>query len=321
MKNAAKRLLQSPLIWKLTRPFRRTGCVALTYHRIGSQGERFTHIPAVAFRAQMQWLKENCDVVDPAALRDRIENPPSAPRPSVVVTFDDGYRDYYEQAYPILEELGIPAINFLPTRFIDEGAPFWWDMLDTAVAMTARREAAIPALGSMMAIEDRAAKQAYSRLWKDELKQLPAPDRSPLLDSALEALGMRRDSVPLQRQVMTWDEVRTVSPLTTIGGHTHNHTLMPFLSPSELDDEVTRCRDRIETETGRRPRFFAYPSGAHSPAAIQSVARGGYEVAFTTRPGFNQRTKVEWLALNRIHAPVALRDLAALLTGWTEGQH
>lgn len=315
LKTAGKRLLQHPVVWQATWPARRTGCVVLTYHRIGSNAQ-FSHIPTDVFRAQMRWLRRHCDVIHPDALRDRAANPPGKRRPSVVVTFDDGYRDYYEQAYPILQELEIPAINFLPTRFIDDGSPFWWDLLDTAVATTSLRTAPGPH-GDALRLDDPAAKRAFSRRWKAELKKLADPDRSPLLDEALAALGARRDTVRVDRQVMTWDQVRQVGQFTIAGGHTHNHKLMPFLEVDDLDEEVSACRHRIEAETGRRPRFFAYPSGAWSETARAAVARGGYDTAFTTREGFNQAGTIEWLTLNRFHAPSIETDLSTLLSGWT----
>ena len=315
LKTAGKRLLQHPIVWNATWPIRRTGCVVLTYHRIGANTQ-FTHISTDVFRAHMQWLRRHCDVIHPDALRDRVANPPGRRRPSVVVTFDDGYRDYYEQAYPILQELEIPAINFLPTRFLDDGSPFWWDLLDTAVAQTSLKAAPGPE-GTPLRLDSLDAKRTFSRRWKAVLKGLAAPDRSPLLDDALTALGTRRDEVQVDRQVMTWDQVRKVGEFTVAGGHTHTHRLMPFLDASELDDEVCICRDRIEIETGRRPRFFAYPSGQWSDEARASVGRGGYDTAFTTHEDFNSADAIEWLTLNRIHAPATATDLGSVLSGWT----
>ncbi len=315
LKNAGKRLLHHPFVWTATAPVRRAGCVALTYHRIGGPNERFTNIPAPVFRAHMRWLRQNCDVIHPDELADRVAHPAQGRRPSVIVTFDDGYRDYYEQAYPILQEFGIAAINFLPTRFIDSGEPFWWDLLDTAVASTSLSAARVPS-GELMRLDSRDAKVRYSRRWKAVLKQLPAPDEAPLLDEALAALHTRRDAVPVERQVMTWEQVREVAALTIAGGHTHNHKLMPFLDEGQLDEESTICRDRIEAETGKRPMSFAYPSGAWSEAAGSAVARAGYTAAFTTREGFIGSGSPAWMALNRIHAPSTDADLAMALAGW-----
>ena len=312
LKDAGKRLLQHPLVWNATAPIRRSGCVALTYHRIGGPTERFTHIPAPVFRAQMRWLRKHCDVIHPDELAARVKTPS---RPSVFVTFDDGYRDYYEHAYPVLQEYGIAAINFLPTRFIDSGEPFWWDLLDTAVLTTSLAEARVPD-GSLMRLDSLDARRRYSRRWKAVLKELPAPDESPRLDEALAALQTRRDAVPVDRQVMTWEQVRAAAPLTIAGGHTHNHKLMPFLDEGQLDEEATGCRDRIEAETGHRPKYFAYPSGAWSEAAGSAVSRAGYALAFTTREGFIGPEARTWMALDRIHAPSTEAELAVTLSGW-----
>ena len=143
-----------------------------------------------------------------------------------------------------------------------------------------------------------------------------APDQSPRLDEALAALQTRRDAVPVDRQVMTWEQVRAAAPLTIAGGHTHNHKLMPFLDEGQLDEEATGCRDRIEAETGHRPKYFAYPSGAWSEAAGSAVSRAGYALAFTTREGFIGPEARTWMALDRIHAPSTEAELAVTLSGW-----
>jgi peptidoglycan/xylan/chitin deacetylase (PgdA/CDA1 family) len=317
VKQGVKRLLGHRLIWKATKPIRKRGCVALTYHRIGAPGNRFPHVPTDVFRAQMHWIGENCDVLDPFTLTKAIDSVDGR-RPAVLVTFDDGYRDYYLHACPVLSDLGIRAINFLPTYYIDTGEPFWWDLLDAAVDSSSRRQAPDPLGPRQWPLDTAQARRAYGRRWKSELKKTPLPHRSPMLETALEQLGVSRASLTLGRQVMTWDEVRSAAAVTVFGGHSHNHPIMSLLDDAALDAEVAQCAQRIEAETGRRPRFFAYPSGAYSEAARRAVAKAGYDVAFTTTPGFNSG-HVDWMAVRRIHAPPRTADLALALSGWRRG--
>ena len=193
IKSTAKTLLAHPAVWRLAAPFRHAGCFVLTYHRIGDGERRFPHIPKAVFEAQMRWLQANCDIIEPGAVRARVAAP-NPRRPPVLITFDDGYRDFYENAYPILSRLRIPVVVFLPTRFIDDGTPFWWDLLDAALHDTSVANAPDPNTpGRSVALTDRAARRAYGRLWKAQLKQVGYPDRSPILDRALEAVGFTRD--------------------------------------------------------------------------------------------------------------------------------
>ena len=104
---------------------RREGILVLLYHRVTDQlSPHELAIPVAAFRRQMEYLAKNCDVLSMDDLlqvlsgRDASVAPGSSGRPKVVITFDDGYRDNYTNAYPVLKELGLPATIFLITGMI-----------------------------------------------------------------------------------------------------------------------------------------------------------------------------------------------------------
>lgn len=89
--------------------------IVLMYHRVNDAlpaGELV--VPVEKFRRQMNWLSGHCDVVDIRAAERR----PSGRRPLVAVTLDDGYRDNYQNAFPILRTLKLPATIFLTTGYI-----------------------------------------------------------------------------------------------------------------------------------------------------------------------------------------------------------
>ena len=315
---AAKAALARPLVWRATGPLRRGGVAVLAYHRVAAPGERFRHVPAAVFRAQMEWLRANCQVIHPEEIEARIVPAAGRGRIAVLVTFDDGYRDFHDVAYPVLSELGIPAVNFLPTRHIDRPVPYWWDQLDVAAITTTESKAPLPGAGGTVVLSGD-GRLVYARAWKAALKQFARPEASPLFEQALAALGFDRAAVPTGRQAMTWDEARATTEWTVFGGHSHTHALMPALSPEECRDEVVTCRARIEAETGRRPRLFAYPGGAISPAAQAAVADGGFAVAFSETEAFVDEQgpgAVDWLSVSRIPAPPTVADLAWLLSRW-----
>src|SRR5208282_2140101 len=66
----------------------------------------------------------------------------------VMLTFDDGYRDNYEIAFPLLRSYGVHAVFFLATGYLDAPRAPWWDdiawMVDRADARTIEIGAAIP---------------------------------------------------------------------------------------------------------------------------------------------------------------------------------
>lgn len=104
---------------------RRRGVLVLLYHRVTDQlPPHELAVPVAAFRRQMEYLAKNCDVLSMDGLlqvlagRAASAGPGGSGRPKVVITFDDGYRDNYTNAYPVLKELGLPATIFLITGMI-----------------------------------------------------------------------------------------------------------------------------------------------------------------------------------------------------------
>jgi peptidoglycan/xylan/chitin deacetylase (PgdA/CDA1 family) len=292
---------------------RNGGCAVLTYHRVGMNRQGFKHIPADVFRRQMHWLRAHCAIVAPADFREACGGGGRA-RPSVLVTFDDGYRDYHDVAYPILEELGIPAVNFVATGFADNPERlFWWDEVDLATRGSTRTRVELPWPDMPPVTLDHAGRERLRMDIRRRVWSRPDAEREETLAAFRDALGVRLTDLRIERQVMTWDEIRAVSELTTIGGHTHTHPLMSRVDEPRLRIEVATCRERIAAHTAV-PAMFAYPSGATSEAAKRVVREEGFETAFSDERGFND-ARTDWMAARRINAPADVGQLGYLLSG------
>jgi len=299
----------------LSRRPRTPGCVVLNYHRVGIATDPFRNLDVANFRAQMAWLTRNCHVIAPQNFREHVESGVSTAKPSVMVTFDDGYRDYFDHAYPVLREYGIPAMNFLCTRFVDDPSLIgWWDRLYLAIRATTKSRAALPwtAAGHDAFELNQSGKAAFLAAAKDYIKRQPETDKDATTERILSALGVDASTLRAPRQTMTWDEVRRAGDLTTYGGHTHNHVIVSRLDSQPLDDEIRTCRERIETETGKPVETFAYPNGRaidFSDEAKRLLLRHGFRTAFTTIDGING-IDTDWLACPRITGGSSVGDLA-----------
>ncbi len=102
------------------------GLVVLIYHRVGDAVARSWSCPSTSSTAQMAELAAS----GRAATLDRALEAVAGPEPAdpaadpVVVTFDDGTADFAEQAVPVLERHGIPALLYVATDFLERGEPF-----------------------------------------------------------------------------------------------------------------------------------------------------------------------------------------------------
>ncbi|MDR7423447.1 MAG: polysaccharide deacetylase family protein [Armatimonadota bacterium] len=104
---------------------RRPGLVILIYHRVGGGTASEIDLPEGLFERQMAYLRDHARVVALDAVLDgSLDDAGGGPGDAVAVTFDDGSRDLYEQAFPVLLRYRIPATVFLVTRYIETQTPF-----------------------------------------------------------------------------------------------------------------------------------------------------------------------------------------------------
>src|SRR5437867_963366 len=116
----------------------------LTFHRLTTQRDPFfPGLPVEAFARQVQFLARHYNLAGLADLIQKLDNGEAIPKNAVVLTFDDGYRDNFELAFPILQKYQIPATIFLTTAFIDRQDILWNDKVCFALKRTKRREIAI----------------------------------------------------------------------------------------------------------------------------------------------------------------------------------
>lgn len=317
-KHAIKAIWSQPLVWKsVGAAIRKPGLIVLMYHRIGESVEGFQGLNPDTFYAQMLWIKKNCQVISPPEIVEST-NHPSKSRPPVLVTFDDGYRDFYQKAYPVLRELQIPAIVFLPTSLIDEGAVLWTDLLYLAMLRTDELRAPLPwAASKSLSIRTAEERELYLNTCKSYLKNVEDEQRKRYLAQVLDALNISPYRPSIERQMLCWNEIRTTLGLIEYGGHTHTHPIMSKIDAVSLENEIRTCRDRILNETGVAPKYFAYPNGRKedfNALSQQLLRKYGFDYAFTTVEGLNGPS-TQWMEVSRLPTTTkTIADFAWLLS-------
>lgn len=94
-------------------------------------------IPPATFEAHLQYLKNNgYRTISLHQLLLHLTRGEPLPEKPIILTFDDGYRDSFENAFPLLQKYGFTGTFFLITNFIDEGRPAYltWDQVKQMAA-------------------------------------------------------------------------------------------------------------------------------------------------------------------------------------------
>ena len=302
----------------LSAPFRAPGVSVLMYHRIAQTGSLFGGLDRDRFWRQMRWLKKHCHIIGPEQYLEAIRKPARTRLP-VLVTFDDGYRDYHDNAYPILDELGIPSIVFLATSFIGTERLIWTDAVSWAFRTTRCGKVNPPwATHETWSLHDTQMRSWATSAAKNYLKDIPDVTRLSMLTRLYQLLDVTPDNSDAGRQMLTWDEVRKTTGYTNYGGHTHTHPILSQLPADAADEEIRLCRDRILAETGQAPRYFAYPNGRaqdFTATTQASLRRHGFELGFSTIEGINNAATDRYAILRQPTTARALADFAWLVTG------
>ncbi len=92
----------------------------LMYHRVSDRiNDPDVTVSDKNFERQMSYLKKNFNVVSLDDMVDRYKQNTKSEKDTVAITFDDGFKDNYTDAYPILKKYNIPATIFIVTGYID----------------------------------------------------------------------------------------------------------------------------------------------------------------------------------------------------------
>jgi peptidoglycan/xylan/chitin deacetylase (PgdA/CDA1 family) len=240
-------------------------------------------MPVDAFETCLAWLAARFQMVSLQHLLDGIlQGRPVAVRGEVALTFDDGLRNHFDTAYPVLQRLGLPATYFVCPDLIENRRWIWNHEARTRLrTMTpqARAEFARRTFGS--SIDDiETLVQRMKGLRIEERQRAEADVRTQTPDFVPSALDRQRFD-PL-----SWQELAELDPaLITIGSHTLSHPILPLVDDDVLERELGGSRRVLEERLNRPVDLFCYPNGS-TDDRVHAVVGRHYRAAVTTEYGF-----------------------------------
>ena len=296
----------------------------LMYHRIlPAHDPRFAleepgmMVTPDTFRQQLRILKELFEILPLAEWIARRDTGKPLPARACAITFDDGWLDNYEHAFPILQQERVPATLFAVADMIGTSRQFWPNRL-------VRLLTNIPASHRIEWLEKLGytPNQAVDGNTMAQLilncKTLSDHTLHLLLDEADLALNLSSSEAPA---LMNWEQLQTMqrSGLVEIGSHTCNHYRFTDNLPADLiETEIRNSKTYLEERLGCTVSSFCYPNGIASPEAVRLVSKI-YQSAVTTDRGVND-LKTSPFKLKRVlvHEDVSNTPtkLGARLSGW-----
>ncbi len=309
--------------------------VILMYHRVLPENDpRYLQeepgmvVTPATLESNLREIERLFDVVSLAEWIKARENGEKLPAKACAITFDDGWADNYEFAYPILKKHEIPATIFLVSEMINTQREFWPERLARIATQISSEK---PELWSSPDLEwltraDTSFNFGSKAPSREQLSQLIATAKSLndddihiRLDQIEKLLGL--NNATTSAALLNWQQVQEMqaSGLIEFGSHTCNHIrLNSGLAADVLRHEIGDCKTHIEQSIERPVSAFCFPNGDYSPEAL-SLVKSLYRTAVTTESGWNNATSDAHL-LKRIgvHNDIASDKTAFLarLSGW-----
>lgn len=264
----------------------------LCYHRVEDISTDFNMLAVKPqnFRKQMEYLKENYDILRLDDINENIENEGS--RDAVVITFDDGYYDLLSHAYPILERYEIPATMFIATGNIGTGRENWTDSIIRALFdYTVYHE-------SFELEDDFISGQWYTRSIQERLdlytvlreifRHISGEKKHDYEKKLLAWADLSLEKGRNDRRMLSVKELKILSqkPLITIGAHSVTHPSLKWISLEEQKYELFESKKVLERITGQEINLFAYPFGTkddYTEQTIDLLKECGYKKAVTVQ--------------------------------------
>lgn len=308
--------------------------LVLMYHRILPQDDERAMLEEPGMQVTPTTFQQNLETISHyfefVKLSDWLENRQKGialPAKACAITFDDGWSDNYEYAFPILHKLEVPATIFLVSDMIGTQAKFWPERLARQLYQIATRDPDLWSSPALRWLRDIQAvfPFAHRPVSKEQLSQLiqrvkrfSDEEIHQRLDKMEAELGLE---VNQQASLLNWKQIEemTASGLIEVGSHTRRHIrLCADTSTQTLRQEIVSSKHTIESHTGQPVKTFCFPNGDYTDAALQLV-RQHYAGAVTTEHGWNSHTADSHL-LHRIgiHNDIAADRTALLarLSGW-----
>ncbi|MFC2171118.1 polysaccharide deacetylase family protein [Acidobacteriota bacterium] len=275
-------------------------------HRISDNDEGYLEgLRPTYFAEQIKYLTRHYEILSLNELVRCFEQHREIPANSVVLTFDDGFRNNLEHAVPVLAHHRVPATIFLVTGSVSSGKLPWSQLLGYLfqhTTVSTLQHSLIESTGlELTTVEKR--KKAYLQV-KLVMKRVSRIERERYLHQLSELLEVEP---PLDR-MLTWEQVRELQTKNIeFGAHTFSHPLLANLTRQEARWEMEKSRFDLERELSIQRPLFAFPAGSYNDELVHMAISLGFRSFFqrNRRLRINNLTSTTQYSLSRVGLPNA----------------
>lgn len=254
------------------------------FHRISPERDAlWDPIDPKLFERCVKFIANKYEVV---RIEDFVENPIANHQKLASIVFDDGYRDNWEYAAPILDKYGVKASFYVVTDCIDKNEPTWTHVLEYYLqnSQKLKLQLSFDFLADELQnthFQNIAERVSWAQGFLPKLKLLTHEQRTQVID----AIKNQCDGVVLPAFMMNWNEVRDLKNVGHyIGSHTVTHSMLGTMAKDEDQlFELKQSAARIEEELGYFPKTISYPVGSYNKRTADLAKEVGYQLGLAVK--------------------------------------
>jgi peptidoglycan/xylan/chitin deacetylase (PgdA/CDA1 family) len=281
----------------------------INYHRIGNAEDTpydsgVFSCTADQLESQIAYLKKHYRIATLEEVLDIANGQAVLSEAGVLVTFDDGYIDNYQFAFPILQRHGVRGVFFLPTAFVGTGRLPWWDVIAYIIKRSRKMKIHINYPESATFDVARDGVETCVMRISNLYKQPSMNDGERFLEALESACDSPRPLGDTDRCFLSFDEAREMQRGgMTFGSHTHTHELLARMPAERQREEISISKEILQSELRTDIETLAYPVGlphTFSEDTIRALRETGYKAAFSFYGGFNRSGTIQPFDIRRV---------------------
>jgi peptidoglycan/xylan/chitin deacetylase (PgdA/CDA1 family) len=235
------------------------------------------------FETQLKWMLQIGDIVNIERILD-FET--VSKKPLFSLTFDDGWKDNYEYAFPILKRYGITAMIFIVTSAVETGQLLWPEEVLKKTDMALKKygdheikEFLKSTLGKSKQFRYHGDIYEIIDGFLEYLKELTLSERERCIYNYYNQI--RVDPTPIRGALLSWDEIIEMDKYgIQFGSHTHTHAILQYCNENTTLNELIISKNILEAKLKKSIFTFCYPNARYKETDSHFLNKVGYKYAF-----------------------------------------
>jgi len=283
----------------------------LAYHRVFQEPKdiRYPFIEGTIsaspeeFEKQIKFVSNEFNVTNFNNLHAVMKSGRKIPKKSLIITFDDGYKDNYEIAFGIIKSHHVTATIFVSTGFIDSGEHFWFDKVAYLINLTKAAKISLGDGKYKYYLSDENSKKRIKKEIARVFGICPDEERRNLLLELGQQSGVAVNQEDSKLAApLGWNEIREMSDYgIEIGSHTVNHPFLTHMREEEMLFELKKSKENIEAKIGKEVKSVAYPFGIYNEKVMECAKKCGYQFGLSYEHKISKYNENNRYNIPRVH--------------------